>query len=98
MNDAPEVRVPGIVWKLPALTGGYVVDYVETSYVDEDMDLVFESNVQITDMDLQEDDVSDVDSVMFLQIKCGNCTLGFGENVAGLWFMDGTSNLGSLIR
>jgi len=92
VNDAPEIRVPGIVWTLPALSGGFVVDYVETSYIDEDMELVFETNVQITDWDLQEEDVSSVDSVMELEVKCGHCTLKFSEGFGGLLWLDGSNN------
>jgi ELWxxDGT repeat protein len=92
MNDAPEWRVPGQVWRLPLTTGlqrGYVVDYVETSVIDEDMDLIFVDSVYILDADLKDTDRSDLDSVVVAEVDCGFCTLTLENGLVGLQLLAG---------
>ena len=95
VNDAPEWRVPGLVWRLPSLANGkqrgYVVDYVETSVIDEDEDLIFENSIYIIDHDLTEADRSDLDSVVLVEVDCGFCTLVLDGPKAGLQWLVGSN-------
>ena len=94
VNDKPEWRIPGQVWKLPPRTKGYVVDYVKTSDIDEDQDLVL-NGVKIIDHDLKDDDRSDVDSVVTVKMTCSSGTIKLGST-EGLWLLGGSDKSASV--
>jgi len=95
-NDKPEWRIPGQVWKLPPNRQGYVIDYVKTSEIDEDQDLVLHG-VKIIDYDLEEDDRSAVDSVVKVSMTCSHGTIKLGST-QGLWLLDGTTDKSGNIK
>jgi ELWxxDGT repeat protein len=100
VNDAPEWRVPGQVWRLPLLSAGkqrgYVVDYVKTAVIDEDEELVFENSVYIIDVDLTEADRSDLDSVIKVELDCSFCTITLEGGMSGLQMLDGGNGEGMM--